>query len=79
MIMSADYMDIRREERQIGEAHGEARGRILQSVDIYRNEMQLDDDRILQKIMEKFHLTEPIATEYLKMDNNSAIDGGTVI
>ena len=83
MIMSADYMDIRREGIQIGEARGEvrgeARGRILQSVDIYRNEMQLDDDRILQKIMEKFHLTEPVATEYLKTNTNSAVDGGNVI
>ena len=62
MIMSADYMDARREGRE----EGREEGRVLQSIDIYREEMHLDDEQIKQKIMDKFSLDESEAKQYMK-------------
>ena len=48
-----------------GIAIGESRGRVLQAIEIYRSEMDLDDAQILQKITEKFVLDESEAKQYM--------------
>ena len=56
MIMSADYMDIRREERQIGEARGEARGKQSEQNRIARKMLNRGDDEA--SVMEVTGLTQ---------------------
>jgi hypothetical protein len=56
MIMSADYMDIRREERQIGEALGEARGEARGIERIARKMLSHGDDE--SYVMEMTGLTQ---------------------
>ena len=63
MIMSADYMDARREGRE--------EGRVLQSIEIYRNEMNMDNDQIRQKLIEKFSMNESEASDFLKMSETA--------
>ena len=56
----------------IGEARGEKKGRVFEAVDIYRNDMKLDDHTILNRIMEKFQLTEEKAKKYVWPEKENA-------
>ena len=48
-----------------GLAQGVAQGRILESVEIYRNEMNMDNESIIRTICKKFNLAPEKAKEYV--------------
>ena len=54
--------------REEGIAYGREEGTILGAVDIYREEMGLDDDAITDKIAARFHLTKEQAAHYVHPD-----------
>ena len=55
------------ERWEAGLAYGREAG-ILGAVDIYREEMGLDDDAITDKIAARFHLTKEQAARYVHPD-----------
>lgn len=50
--------------KQYGKAQKEE-GRILEAVDIYRDEMNMDNEAIIKAIMKKFNLSRKTAEEYV--------------
>ena len=51
--------------RAEGEAKGKAEGRIAESVVIYRDEMNLDDNSIISRLRDKFDLSQEMAEKYV--------------
>ena len=60
-----DLEDARRIERNEEREEGREEGRILETVDIYRNEMELDDKTIITRLKRKFGLSEADAEKYV--------------
>jgi len=63
-----DILDQEYAVNQFGKAQkeeGREEGRIIESVEIYRKEMDMDDQSILNRIMEKFHLDRHEAERYV--------------
>ena len=55
----------RKEGREKGREEGREEGRIAESIDIYRDEMNLDNDSIIAKITDKFNLSPQDAEKYV--------------
>ena len=53
------------ETMQLFKEEGRAEGRIFESVDIYRNELNMDNDSIIAAIRKKFNLSLEKAKEYV--------------
>ena len=54
--------------QQYGKAQkeeGREEGRIIEAVNIYRNEMNMDDEAIIKVIIKKFGLSAEMAQEYV--------------
>ena len=55
----------RKEALEEGKAIGLMEGRILQTIEIYRTEINLDDDAIVQRLMDRFSLSKSQAEQYV--------------
>ena len=56
----------RQEGRQEGREEGRQEGRILQLIEVYRNELHMDDALIRDKVAQKFGLPESEITRYMQ-------------
>ena len=52
------------------EARGEARGKITEAINLYREEMKLSPSEILKKIVSRYSLQERQAREYVESTLN---------
>ena len=55
-----------RSQKKEGFTEGEAKGRIREAVTIYREELELDDETIISKIMKRFSLSHKDAESYVQ-------------
>ena len=55
----------RREGLREGQREGLHKGRIIEAVDIYRDELGLDEQSIVSRISSKFHLSDEQARAYI--------------
>ena len=56
---------------RMGENKGLEQGRIMEAVSIYRDEMEMDDNSIIKKIMKRFTLQEQDARKYVIPQSNA--------
>ena len=63
-MMEVAYMRAFERDEMIRE-EGREEGRILERIDIYRNEDHLSDEEIIRRIMSKFNLSEEAAKDYV--------------
>lgn len=56
---------------RMGDNKGLEQGRIMEAVSIYRDEMEMDDNSIIKKIMKRFTLQEQDARKYVIPQSNA--------